>query len=97
MKNDTYAADYDLYTEAENRIHKLAEGHTDIIGASVNLTKPSAGTESPYLCQATVVLYVRPENIAAIEKQENPLLALKGALEAVERQVREKREKLRNY
>jgi ribosomal subunit interface protein len=97
MKNETDVEDYDLYVEAENHIRALARGHTDIIGAAVNLTHPSAGNQQPYIYEATVVLYARPENIAATEKQANATEALKGALDAVERQIRKKRDKLRNY
>ena len=50
--------------------------------------------ESSYQYEATVVVYARPENIAATEKEDNPTTALKGALSAVERQVRQKRDKL---
>jgi hypothetical protein len=41
-----------------------------------------------------VVVYIRPENIAAVEKAESVEAALKGALAAIERQVREHRERL---
>jgi ribosome-associated translation inhibitor RaiA len=43
------------------------------------------------------VTYVRPSNIAATEKADNPMTALKGALNAVERQVREKRKRLKEH
>jgi hypothetical protein len=38
---------------------------------------------------------MRPDNLASVEKAETDEGALKGALTAVERQVRESREKLR--
>jgi hypothetical protein len=40
------------------------------------------------------VVYVRPDNVAAVEKGGKAEEALKGALDAVERQVREYRNKL---
>jgi ribosome-associated translation inhibitor RaiA len=83
----------DLRSEAESRLLALAEGHDDIIGASVAVTRESHG-ETPHLFRARVVAYIRPENIAAVEKDENPHLALKGALSALERQVRERRDRL---
>jgi ribosome-associated translation inhibitor RaiA len=83
----------DLFTEADDRLRKLARGHDDLIGSAVNLRKPAHG-HTTRLFEATVVVYVRPENIAATEKADNPETALKGALDAVERQVRKKREKL---
>lgn len=97
MKNETDVEDYGLYVEAEDHIRAISQGHSDIIGAAVNLTKPSQGNEAPFIYEATVVLYARPENIAATEKQSSATEALKGALDAVERQIREKRDKYRNY
>jgi hypothetical protein len=64
-----------------------------VIGASVALDQPASG-ESPYLYQARVVVYARPEHIAATEKGADLHSTLKGALNAVERQVRERRAKL---
>jgi len=41
------------------------------------------------------VIYIRPNNIGASKKHDNPEQALKGALDVVERQVREQRERLK--
>jgi ribosome-associated translation inhibitor RaiA len=87
------ALEYDLRAEAEERMRALATGHTDVIGASVILEQPAHG-ESSYLYQARVVAYGRPEHVSATEKDANLTSALRGALDAVERQVRERREKL---
>jgi ribosome-associated translation inhibitor RaiA len=83
----------DLFDEAYSRLQKLTEGHTDIVGAAVNITKP-AQAETSFIYEATVVVYGRPDHTAGTEKGENPTIALKGALDAVERQVRSRREKL---
>ena len=40
------------------------------------------------------MVYGRPDHTAATEKGDNPTIALKGALSALERQVRSRREKL---
>ncbi len=85
--------DDELRLEAERQLEALRAGHTDMIGASVALEQPAHG-ETPYLHQARVVVYMRPDNIVAVEKDETAEGALKGALKAVERQVRERREKL---
>jgi ribosome-associated translation inhibitor RaiA len=53
------------------------------------------GETTPHCYEATVVVFKRPDNVAATERAETPEGALKGALSAVERQVRELREKLR--
>lgn len=84
----------ELRLEAERRLEALRADHTDMIGASVALEQPAHG-ETVYLHQARVVVYIRPDNIVAVEKDETAEGALKGALKAVERQVRERREKLR--
>jgi ribosomal subunit interface protein len=82
-----------LKDETERRLRDLSKKHTDLIGAAVSVTAPAIG-ESPFLYQARVVVYTRPENIAAVKKDDNVQAALKAALSAIERQVRDKREKL---
>lgn len=84
-----------LMTEAESELRKLASGHSDITGAAVTLRQP-AKKETPPLHEATVVVYTRPDNVVGKEKQDTPSGALKGALDAVEKQIRKKREKLRD-
>jgi ribosome-associated translation inhibitor RaiA len=83
-----------LRAEAYDRLLALTEGHTDIVGASVTLEELTAET-TPHRYEAQVIVYIRPDNLAAVEKDERAELALKGALSAVERQVREFRNKLR--
>jgi len=83
-----------LRTEAEQRLRRLQKGHSDITGAAATIERMAHG-ETPHLYRARVVAYVRPENIAGVAKQDTPEGALKEALSAVERQVREKRERLR--
>jgi hypothetical protein len=90
------AFENELREEAESRLRVLAEGHTDLVGASVALEE-LALTESSYLYQARVVAYGRPDHVAAAEKQGTPEGALRGALEAVERQVRERRDRLAEH
>lgn len=81
-----------LYEEAESRLRALRGEHTDLISATVTL-RTEAARETP-LYEATVVAQVRPDNIVAREQDRSPEIALGAALDAVERQVREKREKL---
>jgi ribosome-associated translation inhibitor RaiA len=83
----------ELFLEADRRLRQLAADHNDLRGAAVNVRRP-AKTETSFIYEVTVVVYARPSHIAASEKDADPLLALKGALSAVERQVREKRDKL---
>jgi hypothetical protein len=84
-----------LRDEAEVRLRKLARGHTDLTGAALILESVDKGAETPYLIRCRIVVYTRPEYIAGIDEADSARSALTGALNAVERQVREKREKLR--
>lgn len=79
--------------EAEQSLRKLASGHSDLVGASLSLEKIVA-TESSYLHQVRIVVYKRPEDIAVVEKDSDPMTALRNALNALEEKVRESREKL---
>jgi ribosome-associated translation inhibitor RaiA len=85
------------YTLAVNRLSKLAEGHNDISGGVVNLKQPAKGHQTAYIYEVTIIVYMGSDNIAATEKGENFQSTLDGALDAVERQVRELREQQRNY
>jgi len=86
-----------LYIDSEDSLRKLAKNHTDITGASINITQPAEDRETPYIYEATVTLYSRPSYVAATEKNAEVAAALRGALKAVGRQIRDKREKLRDH
>ncbi|MGB7873075.1 MAG: hypothetical protein WBL25_01735 [Anaerolineales bacterium] len=79
--------------EAEQGLRELASHHSDLTGASVSLEN-IVKTESPYLYQVRIVVYKRPENIAVVEKGGEPMVTLKGALDALDERVRASREKL---
>jgi ribosome-associated translation inhibitor RaiA len=81
-------------TEADDQLRALAEGHNDMVGASVGVEELT-GAETPHRYQVRVVAYIKPENIVGIEKEDSVEAALKGALKAVERQVRSHRDKVR--
>jgi len=83
----------EMRSEAEKRLYALLEGHTDIVGAEVAIEELTGDT-TPHMYEARVVVYMRPESVVAVEKQETAIGALKGSLSAVERQVRQYREKL---
>lgn len=84
-----------LRQEAEERLRHLSESHQDLIGAAVSLEHLTEGQVTPHLYQGRVVVYARPDNIAAVTKEADPTRAIKRTLDAIERQVREKRERLR--
>lgn len=79
--------------EAEQQLRSLTADHSDIVGAAVSL-ESIVKTETQYLYQVRIVVYKRPEDIAIIEKDSEPMIALKNALEALEGKVRASREKL---
>ncbi|MCJ7622524.1 MAG: HPF/RaiA family ribosome-associated protein [Anaerolineaceae bacterium] len=87
----------EYYTLAVDRLSKLSEGHNDISGAVVNLKQPAQGHQTSYIYEVTIVLYMGSDHIAATEKGEQFSATLDGALDAVERQVRERRTQERNY
>ncbi len=78
----------------EDRLGKLAGKHNDITGADVVVSEQT-NASTPHWYRARVVVYIRPEYVAATKFGDNPGQALKEALGAVERQVHEQREKLR--
>lgn len=80
--------------EAEQQLRSLAADHSDIVGAAVSL-ESIVKTETQYLYQVRIVIYKRPNDIAIIEKDTSPMIALRKALEAMEEKVRASREKLR--
>lgn len=95
--------DFEFYSEVPNvpeelklevldRLESLAAGKKDMVGASVAIERIAHG-ETPHFYQARIVAYIKPKNIAAVEKAENLEMALKGALVAIERKIRKKREK----
>jgi hypothetical protein len=94
--NETELPDAALYELAFDQITDAAEGHSDITGASVSMEELSSD-ETPHAYQARVVLYVRPDNIAATEVMPEAQDALQASLDSAVEQVREKRNQLRNY
>lgn len=95
LKTDITDSDADYYVMIENRLRELAEGHTDITGAAATLEQPAEGRETPYIFEASIVVYVRPNDVSATEKASDPEQALKSALDAAERQIREQRNRLK--
>ena len=81
--------------EAERELRSLTAEHSDLIGAAVSL-ESLVKTETPYLYQVRIVVYKRPEDIAVIEKNSEPMIALKNALDALEEKIRTSREKLKH-
>lgn len=87
----------EFFTLAADRMSKLAAGHNDISGGMVNFKQPSQGHQTAHIYEITIVLYMGSNHIAATEKGEQFQTTLDGALDAVERQVHERRTQERNY
>lgn len=83
----------DLAAKADKRLRELTKGNQDMTGAAITVRRAAKG-ETPHLYEATVVVYVRPERVTVTEQKGSPTAALNGALDAIERQIRERREKL---
>jgi len=94
--NKTNLPDAEFYQTAYAQIMDTAEGHSDITGAAISLEELSSD-ETPHEYQTRVVLYVRPNNLVATEVTPTALDSLQNALDAAIRQVRKKREQLRNH
>lgn len=95
--DDVKKSENEYYTLAVERLTKLAEGHNDISGGVVNLKQPSQGHETSHIYEVTIVVYMGSDHIAATEKGEQFQSTLSGALNAVEKQVRERRTQQQNY
>jgi ribosome-associated translation inhibitor RaiA len=95
--DDIKKSENEYYTLAVDRLNKLAEGHNDISGAVVNLKQPAKEHQTTYMNEVTIVVYMGSDHIAATEKGEQFQSTLDGALDAVERQVHERRTQQRNY
>ncbi len=95
--DDVKQSENEFYALAVDRLTNLAADHNDISGAVVNFKQPAQERETTHIYEVTIVVYMGSENIAATEKSEQFRATLDGALDAVERQVRERREQQRNY
>lgn len=95
--DDVKKSENEFYTLAVDRLSKLTEGHNDISGAVVNFKQPAQARETSHIYEVTIVVYMGSDHIAATEKSEQFQYTLDGALDAVERQVREHRKQQRSY
>jgi ribosome-associated translation inhibitor RaiA len=95
--DDVKKSENEFFTLAADRLSKLAEGHNDISGAVVNLKQPAQGRQTSYIYEVTIIVYMGSNHIAATERGEQFQSTLYGALDAVEKQVRERRKQQRNY
>ena len=95
--DDAKKSENEYFTLAVDRLSLLAEGHADISGAAVNFKQPAKEHQTSYVYEVTIVVYMGSDHIAATEKGEHFQATLDGALDAVERQVRERRRQQRGH
>jgi ribosome-associated translation inhibitor RaiA len=90
---DVAEAGDDFKRETEARLRDLVADNSDIVGAAVALEK-TVDTQSYDLYRVRIVLYKRPQDVVVTKEDEEPMLTLRQALDTLERQVRESRDKL---
>ena len=83
-----------LRKKVEKRFEKLTKRNRDITGASVAV-KTVNGTSGPPEYQVRVVAYQKPDNTAVNEKGAAVGPTVLSAMESLERQVREDRDRRR--
>lgn len=88
--SETPSLEEDIQQEVRDRLDALKEDRKDMIEASIAIEE-IAGEETPYLFEVRIVVYMRPENIAVVEKGETIRKTVKDALSTVERQIRKER------
>ena len=79
--------------EIEQQLGELARDHTDMVGAAIALEK-TVDTQSFDLYRVRILIYKRPQDIVVSKQDANPMVALRDALDTLERQIRESRDKL---
>ncbi len=82
----------ELWAEAWERVQDLGLDHDDMIGASAAVERVEHA-ETPHVYLARIVAYIKPDNIVVKQKADSPMAALQEALDTLERQVRQRREK----
>jgi ribosome-associated translation inhibitor RaiA len=79
--------------ETEQRLRELSAAHSDMIGAAVALEKV-ADTQTYDVHRVRIIVYKRPQDIVVTKQDPDSMVALREALDTLEEEVRESREKL---
>lgn len=93
--SDTPEFDDELKAKVEKRLAKLTKRNRDITGVSLAVHTASGDTQ-PKDYRVRMVVYRKPDNVAATGSSSTVAQAVADALGAVERQVRELREQQRS-
>lgn len=86
----------ELQRKTGDRLLRLKGDHTDMVSATISVEEIARG-ERPFRYQFKAILHMRPDRVVASEKADNVRSAMKGCLSALERQVRERRAKLKEH
>ena len=79
--------------ETGQRLQELASTHADMVGAAVSLEKV-ADTTTYDVHRVRIVVYMRPKDTAVAKQDADAMVALRDALDTLEKQIREARNKL---
>ena len=93
-QSDTPELDDELKEKTEKRLHKLTRRHRDITRVMISV-KTTSGNTQPRDYRVSVNVSRKPDDANATGSGATVNKALSDALAAVERQVRQQREKLR--
>src|SRR5690606_1030630 len=92
--SDTPELTDQLKAKIERRIEKLSRGNTDLTSASIAVTTNS-GDSQPREYRMRILLTSKLADVAVTEKGESLPTVVTEALGALERQVRERRDRRR--
>lgn len=79
--------------ETEQRLRELSSTSSDMVGAAVALEKV-ADTTTYDVHRVRIIVYKRPQDIVVTKQDPDPMVALRDALDTLEEQVRESRDKI---
>lgn len=78
------------------RLIDLKGDHTDIVSAAITIEDVAKGQEA-FRYEFKVIAHMRPDPVIASKQSDSVEAAMKAALDALERQVRERRAKLKEH
>ncbi|MGE5462007.1 MAG: HPF/RaiA family ribosome-associated protein [Syntrophothermus sp.] len=102
MANSDFYIDYNIDVsevgdgfkrETEQRLQDISTKNSDLVGAAVSLEKV-ADTTTYDVHRVRIVVYKRGKDVAVAKLDADPMVALREALDTLEKQIREARDKL---
>ncbi len=96
IRSDTDSFTDKLRDKTLRRLADLKGNHTDMVSAAVTIEEVAKGEEA-FRYEFKVVVHMRPDPLVASKEANTVEAAMKSALDALERQVRERRAKLKEH